>query len=211
MWILNACLPLLHVLAASPGNFELSLHVLFFSVFFVFQFTLRAEEPFLLCAIVVIRFSCLVFGILPFSLEWGGQSCLCLFISPCCIPLLASLPPVSAVTPLQAEQFARELRLHPNQPLVQFVLDGICHGLKQGFCHSQPLKPAKRNKPSADQHASVIDDYLANEVSWGRVAGPFNSLTQPPSEQLRRYPKTGATGEVAPHCGTVVACGVQHQ
>ena len=68
-----------------------------------------------------------------------------------CVPLLA----------LQAEQFAWELRLHPHQQQVQFVLDGIRHGFKLGFCPDQKLKAAKKNKPSAHQHQSVIDDYLA--------------------------------------------------
>ena len=90
------------------------------------------------------------------------------------VPFLAPLPPVPAVTPLQKEQFAWELRLHPNQQQVQFALDGIRHGFKLGFCPAQKLKAAKKNEPSAHQHQSVIDDYLANEVSLGRVAGPFN-------------------------------------
>lgn len=77
----------------------------------------------------------------------------------------APLPPVSSVTPLEAEQFAWELRLDPQRPQVNFVLDGIHHG----FCPSQKLKSAKKNKPSATQHASVIDTYLGNEVSLGRV------------------------------------------
>lgn len=108
-----------------------------------------------------------------------GWFCIQLFTFPHCISILASLPPVSAVTPLQSEQFAWELRRHPNRQLVQFVLEGIRHGFKLGFCHTQPLKPAKKNKPSAVQHAAVIDEYLANEVSRGRVAGPFNSPPLP--------------------------------
>ena len=87
----------------------------------------------------------------------------------------APLPPVSAVTPLLGEQFAWELRLHLQWPQVEFVLDGLHHGFKLGFCPSQNLKSTKRNKPSATQHASVIDAYLANEVSLGRVVGPFDS------------------------------------
>ena len=55
------------------------------------------------------------------------------------------------------------------------MLDGIHHGFKLGFCPSQNLKSAKRNKPSATQHTSVIDAYLENEVSLGRVVAPFDS------------------------------------
>ena len=82
-----------------------------------------------------------------------------------------------------AEQFAWELRFHPQQ--VDFFLDGIRHGFKLGFCPPQKLKSANKNKPSATQHASVIDAYLANEVSLGRVAGPFNSPPPPsPTSKL---------------------------
>ena len=87
--------------------------------------------------------------------------------------------------PLVAEQFAWELRFHPQQPQVDFILDGIHHGFKLRFSPSQKLKSAKKNKLSAIQHASVIDAYLANEVSLGRVAGPFNSLPPPsPTSKL---------------------------
>ena len=46
---------------------------------------------------------------------------------------------------------------------------------------SQKLERAERNKPSATQHASVIDVYLANEVFLGRVAGPFRPPPPPQS------------------------------
>ena len=114
-----------------------------------------------------------------------------------CVPFLAILPPVSAVTPLQAEQFAWELRLHPHPQQVRFVLDGIRHGFKLGFCPAQKLKAAKTNKPSALQHQSVIDDYLANEVSLGRVAGPFESPPVP-NLQVSSFgviPKKGQPGK----------------
>ena len=77
------------------------------------------------------------------------------------------------------------------------MLEGLRHGFKLGFCHTQPLKPAKKNKPSAVQHASVIDEYLANEVSRGRVAGPFNSPPLP-NLQVSSFgviPKQGQPGK----------------
>ena len=107
---------------------------------------------------------------------------LVIYLCMLCVSFPAPLPPVSAVTPLVAEQFAWELRFHPQQPQVDFVLDGIRHGFKLGFSPSQKLKSAKKNKPSAIQHASVIDAYLANEVSLGRVAGPFNFPPSPTSK-----------------------------
>ena len=59
------------------------------------------------------------------------------------------------------------------------VLEGLRFGFKLGFSPSQSLNPAKRNKPSAYEHPSVIDEYLATEVSLGRVAGPFASPPVP--------------------------------
>ena len=89
------------------------------------------------------------------------------------------LPPVSAVSPLLVEQFSRDLRNHPNPQLVAFILDGLRNGFKLGFNHSQKLKSAKHNKPSAYEYPAVIDEYLANKVSLGRVAGPFHTPPLP--------------------------------
>ena len=52
--------------------------------------------------------------------------------------------PVSAVTPLEAEQFAWELRLHPQRPQVNFVLDGIRHEFKLGFVLPKSSSPLRR-------------------------------------------------------------------
>ena len=54
-----------------------------------------------------------------------------------------------------AEQFAWELRFHPQRLQVDFVLDGIRHGFKLGFCPSQKLKSAKKNKPLSLMLASA--------------------------------------------------------
>jgi len=55
----------------------------------------------------------------------------------------APLPPVSAVTSLEAEQFAWEFRLHLQRLQVNFVLDGIRHGFKLGFALPKSLSPLK--------------------------------------------------------------------
>ena len=93
--------------------------------------------------------------------------------------VLALLPPVSAITPLNVDQFCRELSHQPNPQLVSSALEGIRHGFKLGFSHLQPLRSAKRNKPSEYEHPTVINEYLANEVSLVRVADPFASLPFP--------------------------------
>ena len=106
-------------------------------------------------------------------------------------------PPVSAVSPLKVEEFSRELASHPDQQKVSYVIEGLRHGFKLGFQASHRLRPAKKNKPSAFQHQQVVDEYLANEVALGRVAGPFIS---PPLPHLHIssfgvIPKRGQPGK----------------
>ena len=92
-----------------------------------------------------------------------------------CFLFIVPLPPVSEITPLKVDQFAWELRHHPNRQLCNFVLDGLRNGFKLSFQPALSLKSAKKNKPSAYQQPLVIDEYLAHEVSWGWVPGPFRS------------------------------------
>ena len=54
-------------------------------------------------------------------------------------------------------------------------IQGLEHGFRLGFNHSVQRKSAKKNKASAYAHPRVIDNYLANEVSRGRVVGPFDN------------------------------------
>ena len=55
----------------------------------------------------------------------------------------AILPPVSLVSPLNVEEFTRELAGHLNQQLVTFVLQGLRRGFKLGFHSSQKLRSLK--------------------------------------------------------------------
>ena len=112
-------------------------------------------------------------------------------VFPCFLLVSTPLPPVSVVSPLKPEVFAAKLAQHPDQRLVAFVLDGLRNGFRLGFQHSKKLKSAKSNKASANQHSEVIDRYLANEVSLGRVAGPFSSPPFPTLHvsSLELFPK----------------------
>ena len=67
------------------------------------------------------------------------------------------------------------LRSHPHRPLVHFFLQGIAAGFRIGY-NAPPLslKSATRNMNSASDHAEFVTQYLASEVSEGRVAGPFS-------------------------------------
>ena len=89
-----------------------------------------------------------------------------------CFLFIVPFPPVSEITPLKVDQFTWKLRHN-------FVLDGLLNGFKLGFQPALSRKSAKKNKPSAYQQPLVIDEYLAHEVSRGRVAGPFRSPPLP--------------------------------
>ena len=86
------------------------------------------------------------------------------------------LAPVHLVSPLQLLQFQVELADCPNQAAAAYVLNGLRDGFRVGFeTLSVSLWSSSSNMRSAFDHPSVIDAYLENEVSCGRVAGPFSS------------------------------------
>ena len=108
-----------------------------------------------------------------------------------------ALPLVSIVSPLKADVFASELRDHPDREKVDFVINGIRSGFRLGFNHVPSLRPARRNKKSAEDHPAVVEEYLANEIALGRVAGPFQ---RPPMPNLHVssfgvIPKSGQPGK----------------
>ena len=96
--------------------------------------------------------------------------------------VLTGLKPVAEVSPIQVDKLQLELRNHPNQGKVAYVLNGLKEGFHLGFeLSTTSLKSASRNLQSASLHPSVIDKYLQTEVANGRVAGPFST---PPLSNL---------------------------
>ena len=86
------------------------------------------------------------------------------------------LAPVHLVSPLQLFQFQVELADYPDQAAAAYVLNGLRDGFRVGFeTLSVSLWSSSSIMRSAFDHPSVIDAYLENEVSCGRVAGPFSS------------------------------------
>ncbi len=81
---------------------------------------------------------------------------------------------MSSVTPINVDNLSLQLCNHPDRQQVDYILKGFRNGFWLGF-HPEftTLKPAKANCPSALQPSSVIDEYLAKEVSLGRVSGPM--------------------------------------
>ena len=66
-----------------------------------------------------------------------------------CFPASSAFYPVTRVSLLKVDVFARELSNHPDQTKVSFVLNGLRYGFKLGFHPPRRLKLAKKNKPSA--------------------------------------------------------------
>ena len=86
------------------------------------------------------------------------------------------LAPVHLVSPLQLSQFELELADYPDQAAAAYVLNGLRDGFRIGFeALSVSLRSSSSNIRSAFDHPSVIDAYLQNEVSCGRVAGLFST------------------------------------
>jgi len=86
------------------------------------------------------------------------------------IPLTAR----SVRTPLSASAWHLMLQDHPNRPLAQFLMEGICQGFHIGFTKPPEfLKSARSNLEGARQRPQVVDNYLLSEVSIGQVVGPF--------------------------------------
>ena len=74
------------------------------------------------------------------------------------------------------------LQTHHDIQFVGYILNGIG---RIGFNHHQHLVPAIRNAPSATEHPEVVEQYLTDEVSAGRMIGPF-SESDIPSCQISR-------------------------
>lgn len=101
-----------------------------------------------------------------------------------CVPVhsFSSLTPVHLVSPLQFSQFQAALADYPDKAAMAYILNGFRDSFCIGFeALSGSVKSASSNMQSAFHHASLIDAYLATEVSHGRVVGPF---TSPPFTDL---------------------------
>lgn len=81
------------------------------------------------------------------------------------------------VSPIRVDRLELELRGHPDQAKVAYVISGLRNGFHLGF-HSSSilLKSATSNMPSALLQPSIIDSYLQNELHKGRIAGPIPIL-----------------------------------
>ena len=74
---------------------------------------------------------------------------------------------------LVATEWRAQLRDHPDQAFVGYILSGLQGGFRVGFNHTSPLAPAKKNMPSAAEHPEVLEEYIQGEVQQGRMIGPL--------------------------------------
>ena len=92
------------------------------------------------------------------------------------LPKDVKVPPAATAisTPLDASSWKKFLADHPNRLLKDFFINGIVEEFRIGFRQQQEqLQSAKRNLSCALQHPDTAKSYLNEEVSVGRVAGPF--------------------------------------
>ena len=89
---------------------------------------------------------------------------------------------IQTISPINLTNFELQLTSHPDRRKVDYVLNGLRFGFHLGFQpHLCKLKSAAFNCPSANEHPSVVDEYLNKEVSLGRVFGPTHA---PPLQNL---------------------------
>ena len=73
-------------------------------------------------------------------------------------------------TSLKVEEWGSELVGHPDEELVGYVLSGIREGFRVGFDYSKhTCVSARANLLSAGENKQVVDDYLREECTQGRV------------------------------------------
>ena len=74
-------------------------------------------------------------------------------------------------TPIRVSRFARELS-HYDPVSKRYLLEGLTLGFKIGY-DGPIISVTSKNLKSASSHPDVVDKYLKEEVSLGRIKGPF--------------------------------------
>ena len=102
-------------------------------------------------------------------------------------PLDPRLPVLSAVkTPLNVAAWRSALSSHPDPALARYICQGLEQGFRVGFQRGSPLKSAARNLVSASLHPEAVNEFIAKELSLGRLLGPFQEDTELPQLHINR-------------------------
>ena len=117
----------------------------------------------------------------------------------CRRPDAVTAPALQSVsTPLVVEAWARVLSQHSDRAYARYICTGLKFGFRIGFRQGTRLRSASANMGSAREHPSIVTEYLAKELSLGRMLGPFNPESQIPPVHINRFgviPKGHNTGK----------------
>ena len=76
-----------------------------------------------------------------------------------------------------AEEWDRQLRLHPDRLLHNYLVRSLRKGFRIGFSHeSARCTSAVSNMQSARERPSMIDAFIATKLAMGRVLGPIDQV-----------------------------------
>ena len=82
-----------------------------------------------------------------------------------------------APTPIAVSHLASLLCHHPDKVFVSVILRGLNEGFPIGFDSAHcSLRSVARNHPSSLCHSNIVTQYIAHEVSLGRLVGPVSPL-----------------------------------
>ena len=90
-------------------------------------------------------------------------------------------------TPLIWREWDRDLSNHPSLEFREYILGGIKNGFRIGFNRRANCRSASRNLHSALENAAVVREYLAKEVSLGRIVGPIVPSLAPANTQISPF------------------------
>ena len=76
-------------------------------------------------------------------------------------------------SPLVSKEWEKALQFHPDRAFVHYLLMCIQQGFRIGFDFTCRLSSSPKHMCSANDHPSVVADYLANELHAGRILGPI--------------------------------------
>lgn len=93
--------------------------------------------------------------------------------------------PVNISTPVNIPYFARALEQHPNQELVNYLVNGLKFGFDIGTNYNPHAPTRPKNHKSALDHPEGVTVAIAKELRNGHIAGPF---TSPPWSNLQCSP-----------------------
>ena len=111
-----------------------------------------------------------------------------------------------SVFPLRLEAWSHCLSLHPDSEYVSYILRGLKQGFRIGFDYSRfGCRRARRNMLSAQQNGSVVDEYLREEESLGRVVPVKGSRRGVQISPFWRHPKISSAWKVTLDSGPAVS------